>query len=202
MTALLDAMDDPAYPAAPVLVIANRGDAGGLQAAEARGVATGVVDHTAYPDRERFEIEIHARLVSASVDVVCLAGFMRVLSPWFVERWAGKLINIHPSLLPLFAGLHTHKRALEAGVRVHGCTVHHVTSGVDEGPIIGQAAVPVLDGDTVEDLSARVLAVEHALYPACLAKVARSLTPNAPPDAPAAAPTPQTSPAEAHLISL
>jgi len=168
MVSLLDAMAGEAFPAEPVLVLSNRADAAGLALAETRGTATAVVDHKAYPDRQSFEIEIHARLVSAKVDVVCLAGFMRVLSAWLVSRWAGRMLNIHPSLLPSFAGLDTHARALEAGVRLHGCTVHHVAEALDAGPILGQAAVPVLPGDDEAALAARVLAQEHILYPACL----------------------------------
>lgn len=168
MVALLDAMATPGFPAEPALVLSNKGDAGGLTVAEERGIATAVVDHTAYPDRETFEIEIHARLRSHAVDLVCLAGFMRVLTPWLVERWDGKMLNIHPSLLPSFPGLRTHQRALDAGCTLHGCSVHLVTAGVDEGPILGQAAVPVLPGDDADALSARVLAAEHQLYPTSL----------------------------------
>lgn len=168
MVALLDAMADPDFPAEAVLVLANKADASGLAIAEARGIATAVVDHKAYPDRESFEIEIHARLLSAEIALVCLAGFMRVLTPWFVEKWEGRMLNIHPSLLPSFPGLHTHQRALDAGCTLHGCSVHLVTAGVDQGPILGQAAVPVLPGDDADALAARVLAVEHQLYPACV----------------------------------
>jgi len=168
MVALLDAMADPSFPAEPALVLSNKGDAVGLNVAEQRGIATAVVDHTAYPDRETFEIEIHARLRNHNIDLVCLAGFMRVLTPWLVERWGGKMLNIHPSLLPSFPGLHTHQRALDAGCTLHGCSVHLVTAGVDEGPILGQAAIPVLPGDDADALSARVLGAEHQLYPTCL----------------------------------
>jgi phosphoribosylglycinamide formyltransferase-1 len=168
MLALIDAMAQPGFPATPALVLSDTGDAAGLAAAEARGVPTAVVDRKAYPDKESFEIEIHARLRSAQADLVCLAGFMRVLSPWLVEKWAGKILNIHPSLLPSFPGLDTHKRALEAGVKLAGCTVHVVTTKLDDGPVLGQAAVPVLPGDDEAALAARVLAAEHTLYAACV----------------------------------
>ncbi|MGD2133618.1 MAG: phosphoribosylglycinamide formyltransferase [Maricaulaceae bacterium] len=168
MMSLLDAMADEAFPAEPALVLSNRPDAGGLAVAEARGVATAVVDHRAYPDRQRFEIEIHARLLSAKVEIVCLAGFMRILTPWFVEKWEGRMLNIHPSLLPKYPGLDTHARALEAGDAEHGCTVHLVTAGVDEGPILGQAKIPIRPGDDPDALAARVLVEEHKLYPAAL----------------------------------
>jgi formyltetrahydrofolate-dependent phosphoribosylglycinamide formyltransferase len=168
MVSLLDAMDAGAIPAEPALVLSNKGDAAGLALAESRGIATGVVDHKAYPDRQTFEIEIHARLLSAKIQAVCLAGFMRVLSPWLVGKWSGRMLNIHPSLLPSFPGLDTHARALAAGVKLHGCTVHLVSEKVDDGPMLGQAAVPVLPGDDEETLAARVLAAEHKLYPACL----------------------------------
>jgi phosphoribosylglycinamide formyltransferase-1 len=168
MVSLLDAMASDEAPAEPALVLSNKGAARGLALAEARGVPTAVVDHKAYPNRQSFEIEIHARLLSAKVEVVCLAGFMRVLSPWLVTKWSGRMLNIHPSLLPSFPGLDTHARALAAGVKLHGATVHLVSEAVDDGPILGQAAVPVLPGDDEDLLAARVLAVEHALYPLCL----------------------------------
>ncbi len=168
MVALLDAMAADDFPATCAVVLSNRGDAKGLETAASRGLATGVVDHTAYPDRERFEIELHARLLNADADLVCLAGFMRVLTPYLVSKWAGRMLNIHPSLLPAFPGLHTHRRALDARVRIHGCTVHEVTAGVDAGPIVGQAAIPILPGDDPDTLATRVLEAEHGLYPACL----------------------------------
>jgi phosphoribosylglycinamide formyltransferase-1 len=168
LQSLLDAQTpDCAYRIS--FVLSNRPDAGGLGRAEMAGVATSVIDHTAFGnDRAAFEAALDARLLDAGIDVVALAGFMRVLTPWFVRRWGPRMINIHPSLLPLFPGLQTHARALDAGVKLHGCTVHWVTEGVDEGAIIGQAAVPVLKGDTPETLAARVLQAEHRLYPACL----------------------------------
>lgn len=176
MRALLAAMAEPDFPAAPALVISNDGDAPGLADAFQAGVATGVVDHTAYPDRERFEIEIHARLLNHRVDFVCLAGFMRVLSPFLVSRWEGRMLNIHPALLPAFPGLHTHRRALEAGVTVHGATVHFVTADLDAGPAIGQAVIPVARDENEDSLAARVLIQEHKLFPACLALMASGRT--------------------------
>lgn len=170
--ALLSACADPSAPGEIVRVISNRPGAGCLERATAAGVAGETVDHTAYPDRPAFEAALHARLQEAGAELVCLAGFMRVLTPGFVGRWLGRMINIHPSLLPLFPGLDTHARALAAGVAVHGCTVHFVTDGVDEGPIIGQAAVAVQARDDADALAARVLAQEHRLYPACLTAVA------------------------------
>lgn len=181
MLALLDAMADPGFPAEAVLVLADTPDAAGLAAAEARGVPTAVVDRKAYPDRRNFETEVHARLRSAQTDLVCLAGFMRVLSPWIVENWRDRMLNIHPSLLPSFPGLDTHARALEAGVKLHGCTVHLVTAELDAGPVLGQAAAPVLPGDDPESLAARVLGLEHQLYPACLKALVTSDWPAADP---------------------
>lgn len=168
MAALLDAMADPEFPAEPVLVLSNRADAKGLETAAARGVPTIVVDHAAFEDREAFEKAVDAELERAGAEIVCLAGFMRVLTAWLVARWKGRMINIHPSLLPMFPGLHTHERALDAGVRITGCTVHLVSTDVDDGPILGQAAVPVLEDDDADALAARVLEAEHKLYPACL----------------------------------
>lgn len=172
MAALIDAARDPAYPADIVLVVANRRDAGGLATAAGAGVATAVVDHTRFPDKAAFEAAIDGQLVAASVDIVCLAGFMRLLSQGFVARWRDRLINIHPSLLPKYPGLDTHTRAIAAGEQVHGCTVHFVRAEVDSGPIIAQATVPVLAGDTPDSLAARVLTAEHKLYPYALALVA------------------------------
>lgn len=147
-------------------VVANTPDAGGLAAAAAHGVATHVVEHRAFASREDFDRALAARIDAGMPDLVVLAGFMRVLGAAFVRRYEGRLINIHPSLLPAYPGLHTHRRALADGVRLHGCTVHFVTPDVDVGPIIGQAAVPVHDGDDEETLAARVLAAEHELLPA------------------------------------
>ena len=174
MAALVEAMQaDPTFPAEPALVLANRADAAGLDFAASKGVETAVVDHKPFgQDREAFEHALDARLRESGVELVCLAGFMRLLTPWFVDQWRDRMINIHPSLLPSFKGLHTHERALEAGVRLHGCTVHFVRAEMDAGPIIGQAVVPVLPGDDPDALAGRVLGMEHRLYPLALALVA------------------------------
>ncbi|WP_371037695.1 phosphoribosylglycinamide formyltransferase [Rhodosalinus sp. FB01] len=160
------------HPARPVLVLSNRPGAGGLARAEALGVPTAVVDHTRFPDRESFEAALDAALAPARPDILCLAGFMRVLSEGFVGRWAGRILNIHPSLLPKYRGLDTHARALAAGDEAHGCTVHEVTAALDDGPILGQARVPVEPDDTPGTLATRVLAAEHRLYPAVLRRFA------------------------------
>jgi phosphoribosylglycinamide formyltransferase 1 len=152
-------------PARVAAVISNNPDARGLAAAAGRGLRAAVVDNREYPDRTGFDTALAGELDRHAPDLVVLAGFMRILSPGFVARYPGRLVNIHPSLLPAFPGLHTHRRALEAGVRIHGCTVHFVTPAVDNGPIIAQAAVPVAPDDTEERLAARVLAEEHRLYP-------------------------------------
>jgi phosphoribosylglycinamide formyltransferase-1 len=172
MAALIQAAGKPDYPAEVVLVVSNRPEAAGLSRAAAAGVAIAVVDHKAFADRAGFEAALNQHLAGEGIDIVCLAGFMRVLSPAFVEHWRGRLINIHPSLLPAFPGLDTHARAIAAGVGTHGCTVHFVSAAVDSGPIVAQAEVPVLPGDTPEALAARVLASEHKLYPQALALVA------------------------------
>ena len=173
LAALLAASRDPAYPAEIALVVSNVPDAGGLALAEAAGVPTATIDHRRFRgDRTAHEAAIVAVLDGAGIELVCLAGYLRKLSPLLVGRYAGKMLNIHPSLLPAFPGLHTHERALAAGAKLHGCTVHLVTEGLDEGPILAQAAVPVLPGDTPESLAARVLAQEHALYPMALALLA------------------------------
>lgn len=174
MAALLRAAADPAFPAEAVLVLTNRPGAGGLEIASGFGVATATVDHKAYgKDRESFEHAMQAELETAGVEMIALAGFMRVLTPWFVNQWAGRMINIHPSLLPKYPGVDTHARALAAGDAVAGCTVHQVTPGVDEGPAIGSAEVDIRAGDTPDTLAARVLKAEHLLYPRCLAAAAR-----------------------------
>ncbi|MYZ48491.1 phosphoribosylglycinamide formyltransferase [Propylenella binzhouense] len=175
LSALLAAARDPAYPAEVALVLSNRPEAAGLRFAAAAGVPAIVIDHRRYPTKADFEADIQAALDSAKVEIVCLAGFMRLLSDSFVARWRDRMINIHPSLLPAFRGLDTHQRALEAGVRIHGATVHFVRPEVDSGPIIAQVAVPVLSGDDAETLAARVLAAEHRLYPQALALVARKV---------------------------
>ena len=168
LQALLDATATPGSSAEIVLVISNRPGAFGLARAEAAGVAALTIDHRDFGDRPTFEAALSAALVRAEVDLVCLAGFMRILTAAFVERWRDQLLNIHPSLLPSFPGLHTHARALAAGVRAHGCTVHLVRPEVDTGPILVQGLVPVLPGDDATSLAARVLEVEHRCYPLAL----------------------------------
>jgi phosphoribosylglycinamide formyltransferase-1 len=173
MTALIEAAAAQDYPAQIVLVVSNLPDALGLVRAREAGIATAIVDHRPFgTDREAFERTLDAELRKSAIDVVCLAGFMRLLTPWFVTRWSGRLINIHPALLPQFKGLDTHRRALEAKVKQHGATVHFVVPETDSGPIIAQQSVPVLDGDTEETLAARVLEAEHRLYPQALRLVA------------------------------
>jgi phosphoribosylglycinamide formyltransferase-1 len=173
MAALVAAARRPDYPAEIAIVLSNRPDAGGLQRAGAEGIATAVVDHTGFgKDRAAFERTMQSHLETHRVDIVCLAGFMRLLTSGFVSQWSGRMLNIHPALLPSFRGLHTHERALGAGVRIHGATVHFVVPEVDAGPIVAQAAVPVLDGDTPDTLAARVLAAELRLYPLALSLVA------------------------------
>lgn len=172
MAALIAAASDPAYPAEIVCVVSNIASAGGLAKATAAGIATAVVDHKSFADRESFERAVVAELERHDVEIVALAGFMRLLTPWFIERWHDRLINIHPALLPSYKGLHTHARALADGVKIAGCTVHFVRPEMDVGPIIVQAAVPVLDDDTPDTLAARVLTQEHRIYPLALARVA------------------------------
>ena len=168
MVALVEGLKTSPF-AQPALVLTNNPDAGGLAKAAARGVATAVVDHRPFRgDRPAFEDALQEELDKAEIDVIALAGFLRILTPGMITRWAGRMVNIHPSLLPLFKGLNTHARALEAGVAVHGCTVHVVTEELDSGPILGQAVVPVLADDTSDLLAARVLKQEHRLYPAAL----------------------------------
>ena len=173
MVSLAEAAQAPDYPAQIALVLSNIPDVAGLDRARGFGIATATVDHRAFgKDREAFERAMDEVLRVNQIDLVVLAGFMRILTPWFVMRWEGRMINIHPSLLPLFKGTHTHERALEAGVRLHGCTVHYVVPELDAGPIVAQAAVPVLPGDDADTLSARVIVQEHRLYPAALALIA------------------------------
>ena len=172
LQALIDAAAAPDYPAEIVLVLSNRADAKGLERAAAAGIPTSVVPHRDYETRAAFETALTEVLSEAGAELVCLAGFMRVLTEAFVGRWRGRLVNIHPSLLPAFPGLDTHARALAAGVKLHGCSVHLVSTEVDEGPIIGQAAIPVLPGDDEAALAARVLEAEHRLYPLCLGLLA------------------------------
>ena len=169
MAALLRAAAAPDFPAQIVLVLANRADAGGLATATAAGVAVAVVEHRRFGgDRAAHEVAVAAALDAAGVELVCLAGYMRLFTPFLVGRYAGRMLNIHPSLLPAFPGVDTHARALAAGVKLHGCTVHLVTDTMDAGPILAQAAVPVLAGDTADDVAARVLVQEHLLYPLAL----------------------------------
>jgi formyltetrahydrofolate-dependent phosphoribosylglycinamide formyltransferase len=173
MAALIAAARADDCPYEVALVISNIEGAGGLAKAAGAGVPTLVIDHRQFSkDREAHERAIDAALRDAGCDYVALAGYMRILTPVLVRAWEGRMLNIHPALLPLFPGLHTHQRALDAGVKIHGCTVHLVTAGVDEGPILGQAAVPVLEGDDEAALAARVLKAEHRLYAACLARFA------------------------------
>ena len=173
MRALVEAAKDPGYPAEIVGVLSNKADAEGLAYAQAEGIPTAVRSLRDYPDKDAADAAIDEVLRGWKADLVCLAGFMRILSPGFVNRWQGRMLNIHPSLLPLHRGLHTHEQALAEGVAEHGCTVHFVTPGMDEGPAILQARVPVLPGDTAESLAARVLIEEHRAYPKALAMVAR-----------------------------
>ena len=166
MLAILDAAQAADYPAEPVLVLSNDPNAIGLERAQARGVPIEAVDHKLFgKDREAFERAMQDRLERAGVEMIILAGFMRILTPWFVRQWSGRMINIHPSLLPKYPGLKTHQRAIEAGDKEAGCSVHWVTDGVDEGDVIAQARVPILPTDTAETLEARVLPAEHDLYP-------------------------------------
>jgi phosphoribosylglycinamide formyltransferase-1 len=172
MRALVERAQDPSYPAEIVLVLSNRADAEGLRFAAEKKIACAVTDHKIYAGREEFERSMQRLLELHRIELICLAGFMRILTPWFVSQWEGRLINIHPALLPSYRGLDTHARALADGVKIHGCTVHFVVPAMDEGPIIAQAAVAVLDSDTPDSLAARVLAEEHEIYPAALALVA------------------------------
>ena len=165
MEAIVRACAAESWPARIAAVISNRADAAGLGFAQANGIATAVVDHTGFASREAFDAQLAERVDAFRPDVVALAGFMRILTPGFVQRYEGRLVNIHPSLLPMFPGLHTHRRAIDAGCKVAGASVHFVTADLDHGPIIGQAVVPVRPGDTEQSLAARVLAQEHVLYP-------------------------------------
>ena len=172
MRALVEAAKTPDYPAEIVLVFSNRPDAEGLAFAKVQGVATAAVDHKIHAGRDEFEKSVQILLDLHRIELICLAGFMRLLTANFVRAWEHRLINIHPALLPAYRGLHTHERALADGVKIHGCTVHFVVPEMDQGPIIAQAAVAVLDDDTPETLAARVLKQEHLIYPAALARVA------------------------------
>ena len=173
MASLIAAAKDDEYPAEIALVVSNRPEAAGLGHARAQGITTSIVDHAQFgKDREAFERALQDVLTAHRIDLVCLAGFMRLLTPWFVGQWQGRMLNVHPALLPAFKGLHTHERALAEGVKTHGATVHFVSSEMDSGPIIAQAEVPVLPGDTPETLAARVLEAEHRIYPQALRRVA------------------------------
>jgi phosphoribosylglycinamide formyltransferase-1 len=172
MGALIEAAQSPEYAAEIILVASNRPDAAGLAIARRAGIATEVVDHKLYADRESFERALQATLDAHRIDIVCLAGFMRLLTPWLVSRWEHRMLNIHPALLPDFKGLDTHARALAAGAKVHGATVHFVVPEMDSGPIIAQGSVAIRDDDTAETLAARVVAVEHKIYPLALDLVA------------------------------
>ena len=172
LQALIDACADADFPAKIVLVVSNVADAYGLKRAKDADIPTVFIDHKAYPTREHFDAVIDSALRESGVEFVCLAGFMRILSEEFVEHWRNRLINIHPSLLPAFKGLDTHQRAIDAGVTITGCTVHFVRPAMDDGPIIVQAAVPVLPGDDAERLAARILESEHVIYPLALRLVA------------------------------
>jgi phosphoribosylglycinamide formyltransferase-1 len=168
LKALIDACADPAFPAAIALVVSNKADAPGLAVARDAGVPLAVISHADYADRAAFDATIDAELEKARIEIVCEAGFMRIHSDGFVKKWEGRMLNIHPSLLPAFKGIRVHQQALDAGVKVSGCTVHFIVAELDSGPIIAQAAVPVLAGDTVETLSERVLVEEHRIYPQAL----------------------------------
>lgn len=175
LQAIIDAAQASDYPAAISLVLSNKADAFGLTRAKNARLETVIISHRDYPDREAFDRAMDAALREANIELVVMAGFMRILSDWFVNTWAGKLINIHPSLLPKFKGMHTHQRAIDAGEREHGCTVHWVIPALDSGEIIGQAALEISPADTAETLADRVHALEHKLYPEAVKKVADKL---------------------------
>ena len=168
MSALIEAASAPDYPAEIALVISNKPGAKGLEIAKAKSIETATVDHATYRSREEFEAELSRHLARARIDIICLAGFMRVLTAGFVKQWEGRILNVHPSLLPAFKGVDTHARALAAGVNVHGSSVHFVVPELDSGPVVMQEEVPVLKDDTEDKLAARVLAAEHRIYPQAL----------------------------------
>ncbi|WP_417519531.1 phosphoribosylglycinamide formyltransferase [Minwuia sp.] len=172
LQALIDACADEAYPAEIGIVISNQADAEGLERARSAGIRTLVIDHSEFENREAFDNAVSSALDTHEVQLVCLAGFMRLLTRGFVDRWRDRIINIHPSLLPAFKGLHVHERVIESGVRITGCTVHFIRAEMDEGPIIAQGAVPVCAEDTPDSLAARVLEVEHRLYPLAVRLIA------------------------------
>jgi phosphoribosylglycinamide formyltransferase-1 len=172
MTALIAAAADPGYPAEIVGVISDRANAAGLGIAQSRGIATKVIQRADHPSKDAHDAAVDAALTGFGAEIVALAGYMRILGRGLVEKWQGRMVNIHPALLPSFKGLDTHARAIRAGVRIHGCSVHFVTPEMDDGPIIAQAAVPVMVGDNEDTLAARVLKVEHRIYPLALGLVA------------------------------
>ena len=172
LQALIASCADPSFPAEIVIVVSNKSDAKGLDHARAAGIATSVVEHGGYRDRESFDHAVHDVLEGAGVELVCLAGFMRLLSGWFVETWHDRIVNIHPSLLPSFKGIDAHAQAIAAGAKLSGCTVHIVRAEMDAGPILVQAAVPVLPGDDEDALAAHILAVEHKCYPLAVKLIA------------------------------
>jgi phosphoribosylglycinamide formyltransferase-1 len=172
LKSLIEAARAADYPAEIALVVSNKEDAGGLALAREAGIATKVISHKVFGSREEFDAAIDAALNEAKITLVAEAGFMRIHSAWFATKWEGKLLNIHPSLLPAFPGIHVHQQALDAGVKISGCTVHFLTPELDSGAIIAQAAVPVLAGDTADTLAARIIVEEHKLYPEALALVA------------------------------
>lgn len=177
MVTLVNAMQSGSILAEPAFVLSNNSDAGGLQKAQDLGVATAVLDHRPYgQDRVAFENQLHTLLSEQNIDILCLAGFMRILTSNFINRWDGRMLNIHPSLLPKYKGLHTHQRALDAGDTAAGCSVHIVTSELDGGPILGQRSENIRPDDTAETLASRVLKHEHILYPEILAKFVNSYT--------------------------
>jgi phosphoribosylglycinamide formyltransferase 1 len=176
MHALVKASHAVNYPAEIICVVSNKPDAGGLKIAQSEGIATHVVNHKDYATREDFDAALNVYLQSQNLDIIACAGFMRIMTPILIAPWQGRMINIHPSLLPLHKGLHTHQRALDSGDTEAGCSVHYVTPELDGGPVIAQARVPILDGDTAETLAARVLVEEHKLYPSALEKVAQTLS--------------------------
>ena len=202
MGALLAATARPSFPGSIVLAVSNVPEAGGFALATQAGVPTACIDHRPFAgDREAHERAIDAALREAGVELVCLAGYMRRLTPYLVAQWAGRMLNVHPSLLPAFPGLHTHRRALEGGVKLHGCTVHLVTDTVDDGPILAQAAIPVLPGDDEDSLAARVLAQEHSLYPDTLLRFLRQSPGASDPSAALLNPLPITVPASYKSLS-
>jgi phosphoribosylglycinamide formyltransferase-1 len=179
MKALVEASRQPDAPFEIACVVSNKADAGGIAWAQNQGIATQVISHKGFATREAFDAALNDYLQSQQLDIIACAGFMRIMTPVLIAPWEGRMLNIHPSLLPLYKGLHTHQRAIEAGDKEAGCSVHLVTLELDGGPVLGQARVPILDEDTPETLAARVLVEEHKLYPALLAEFARTLAPRA-----------------------